>query len=99
MPGRDGLNVFNLRAYTAPVPARAGSVVRIRVRRASATATRSTRTRGRCRARMSSATSRWKPTLTYRYAFFEGDDPATAANEAFDPLFLGFHDWGTVVAG
>ena len=37
----------------------------------------------------------WKPTLTYRYAFFQGDDPDTAANEAFDPLFPGFHDWGT----
>ena len=37
----------------------------------------------------------WTPTLSYRYAFFEGDDPATAANEAFDPLFLGFYDWGT----
>ena len=30
---------------------------------------------------MSSPTS-WKPTLTYRYAFFQGDDPDTAANEA-----------------
>lgn len=36
----------------------------------------------------------WKPTLSYRYAFF-GDDPGTAANEGFDPLFLGFYDWGT----
>ena len=32
--------------------------------------------------------------LTYRYAFFQGDDPDTASNEDFDPLFLGFHDWG-----
>ena len=36
----------------------------------------------------------WKPKLSYRYAFFEGDDPATLANENFDPLFLGFYDWG-----
>ena len=36
----------------------------------------------------------WTPTFTYRYAFFEGDDPGTTNNEAFDPLFLGFHDWG-----
>ena len=36
----------------------------------------------------------WKPTFTYRYAFFQGDDPATAADEAFDPLFPGFYDWG-----
>ena len=36
----------------------------------------------------------WKPTLSYRYAAFEGDDPTTAANETFDPLLLGFNDWG-----
>ena len=37
----------------------------------------------------------WKPQFTYRYAFFQGDDPATPRNENFDPLFLGFYDWGT----
>ena len=37
----------------------------------------------------------WKPRVSYRYAFFEGDDPDTLANEAFDPLFTGFYDWGT----
>ena len=37
----------------------------------------------------------WKPAFTYRYAVFQGDNPDTAANEAFDPLFLGFYDWGT----
>jgi hypothetical protein len=35
------------------------------------------------------------PTLTYRYAYFEGDDPKTDKSEAFDPLFPGFYDWGT----
>jgi hypothetical protein len=29
----------------------------------------------------------WKPRLTYRYAFFQGDNPATIPSEAFDPLF------------
>jgi hypothetical protein len=38
---------------------------------------------------------RWKPTLSYRYASFQGDDTTTSKNEAFDPLFLGFYDWGT----
>ncbi len=37
----------------------------------------------------------WKPTLSYRYAFFAGDDPETTRSEAFDPLFPGFYDWGT----
>ena len=36
----------------------------------------------------------WQPKVSYRYAFFEGDDPGTAANEAFDGLFTGFYDWG-----
>ena len=37
----------------------------------------------------------WQPTLYYRYAFFQGDNPDTLANEAFDPLFPAFHDWGS----
>ena len=48
---------------------------------------------------MSSVDVAWKPKLSYRYAFFQGDDPETATNEAFDPLFLGFYDWGYMVAG
>ena len=38
---------------------------------------------------------KWQPTLYYRYAFYEGDNPNTAANEDFDPLFPAFHDWGS----
>jgi hypothetical protein len=37
----------------------------------------------------------WQPFLQYRYAFYEGDNPNTSANEDFDPLFPGFRDWGT----
>jgi len=37
----------------------------------------------------------WQPTLYYRYAFFQGDNPDTLANEAFDPLFPAFYDWGS----
>jgi hypothetical protein len=37
----------------------------------------------------------WQPTLYYRYAYFEGDDPDTRANEDFDPLFPAFYDWGS----
>jgi hypothetical protein len=94
MPGRDGLNVFNARAYTAPIPnlpdlafefeyatERNGDVLQ-----ADAWTFQG--------AYELSGVS-WKPTFTYRYAFFEGDDPQTAANENFDPLFLGFYDWGT----
>ena len=37
----------------------------------------------------------WKPKISYRYAIFEGDNPATPKNEAFDGLLTGFYDWGT----
>jgi hypothetical protein len=37
----------------------------------------------------------WKPKLSYRYAYFEGDDPTTAKSESFDSLLPGFYDWGT----
>lgn len=34
---------------------------------------------------------RWKPTVSYRFSHFSGDDPSTAnTNEGFDPLFFGF---------
>ena len=39
--------------------------------------------------------SSWKPRISYRYAFFSGDDPATTKNESFDMLLPGFYDWGT----
>ncbi|MEJ2298779.1 MAG: hypothetical protein P8X94_09840, partial [Woeseiaceae bacterium] len=41
----------------------------------------------------------WPLTLEYRYAFFEGDDPSTPANEAYNPLVPGFQDWGTWFQG
>jgi hypothetical protein len=36
----------------------------------------------------------WKPSLTYRYASFGGDDPNTPTREAFDaPLSSGLDEW------
>jgi hypothetical protein len=93
-PGRDGLNVLNLRAYTAPIPAHQALSLEFEYAREH-----------NGEALTSNAWSllgayelgerRWTPKLSYRYAFFQGDDPATVTNEAFDPLFLGFSDWGT----
>ncbi len=93
-PGRDGLNVFNVRAYTAPVPnvpdlsfefeyaaERNGDVLESDA--------------WTLQGAYEFSEVSWKPKISYRYAFFEGDDPETPANENFDPLFLGFYDWGT----
>ncbi len=42
----------------------------------------------------------WSPTLSYRYAFFSGDETDTDDYEAFDPLFYGFsRGWGTYYMG
>src|SRR5205085_162928 len=93
-PGRDGLNVFNVRAYTAPFPsARDWSFEFEYASERNGDALDSDAWTLLGGYEWSKAA--WKPKLSYRYAFFEGDNPDTAANEAFDPLFLGFHDWGT----
>lgn len=42
----------------------------------------------------------WTPTLTYKYAFFSGDEADTTDDEAFDPLFYGFsRGWGSHFMG
>jgi len=93
-PGRDGLNVVNLRAYTAPFAAARDLSFEVEYaseRNSEALTSDAWTLQGAYEWSQAS----WKPKLTYRYAFFEGDNPATPANEAFDPLFLGFYDWGT----
>ena len=97
-PGRDGLNVFNVRAYTAPFPRRADLSFEFEYaseRNGDALDSNAWTLQGAYE--LSDVT--WKPKLSYRYAFFQGDDPATPANEAFDPLFLGFSRLGHLVAG
>jgi len=93
-PERDGLNVFNVRAYTTPVPAAPDLSFEFEYaseRNGAALDSNAWTLLGAYQ--LSGVT--WTPKLSYRYAFFEGDDPLTSANEAFDPLFLGFYDWGT----
>jgi hypothetical protein len=92
-PGRDGLNVFDFRAYTAPVPSTPDLSFEFEyAAERNGDALDSNAWTGQGAYQFSKVT--WKPKFTYRYAFFQGDDPNTAANEAFDPLFLGFYDWG-----
>ncbi len=92
-PQRDGLDVYNLRAYTAPFPGLEALAFEAEyVKEDNGDALDSSAWSVLAGYQFSSA---WEPRLTYRYAIFEGDDPATAKNEAFDPLLTGFHDWGT----
>ena len=93
-PGRDGLNVFNVRAYTAPLPTVPDLSFEFEYaaeRNGDALDSNAWTLQGG----YTLSDVSWEPTLSYRYAFFQGDDPATPANESFDPLFLGFYDWGT----
>jgi len=94
MPNRDGMNVYNARAYTAPFKALPGLAFELeyaheqngdRLRSNAFTA----------QAGYEMQKLGWKPRLSYRYARFEGDDPKTPTNEGFDMLLPGFHDWGT----
>jgi hypothetical protein len=39
------------------------------------------------------------PVLSYRYAHFDGDDPATAKDERFREIAYGFTDWGAWYQG
>jgi hypothetical protein len=93
-PGRDGLDVYNARAYTAPIPRLTDLSFELEYaleRNGDALDSAAWTAQGAYQ--LSGVT--WKPKLSYRYALFEGDDPATPKNEAFDPLFPGFYDWGT----
>ena len=92
-PQRDGLDVYNLRAYTAPFPnLKALSFEAEYVKEDNDDALDSTAWNLLAAWQFDTT---WQPKLSYRYAIFEGDDPATAANEAFDGLLTGFYDWGT----
>ncbi len=93
-PGRDGLNVLNLRAYTAPVPRMPDLSFEFEYaaeRNGEALDSNAWTLQGAYQL----AGVTWTPKLSYRYAFFQGDDPGTARNESFDPLFQGFYEWGT----
>jgi hypothetical protein len=91
-PQRDGLDVYNVRAYTAPIPNfKALSFEAEYALEDNGDALDSTAWNVLAAYQLDMA---WQPKISYRYAFFEGDDPATPKNEAFDSLLTGFSDWG-----
>ena len=92
-PGRDGLHVFNWRTYASPSIAPDVSFEFEYASERNGDALHSNAWTLLGGYQLSSI--RFQPKVTYRYAFFQGDDPGTPANEAFDPLLLGFYDWGT----
>jgi hypothetical protein len=94
LPNRDGMNVFNLRAYTAPIPKLSDLSFELEYAYEE-NHHRMHSTAWTALGAYQLSKLPWKPKLSYRYAFFEGDNPHTPENEAFDPLYVGFYDWGT----
>jgi hypothetical protein len=93
IPNRDGMSVVNLRAYVAPLKALPDlSFGAEYAKEDNGDLLSSTAWMAQGAYQLSKVT--WKPKLSYRYAFFEGDDPTTATNEGFDALLPGFSDWG-----
>jgi hypothetical protein len=91
-PQRDGLNVYNVRAFTAPLPnLKALSFEAEYAKEDNGTKLTSNAWNLQVAYQLEST---WKPRISYRYAIFEGDDPKTATNEGFDGLLTGFYDWG-----
>ena len=92
-PQRDGLDVYNLRAFTAPFPNLKQLSFELEYAlEDNGVLLDSTAYNALAAWQFEDA---WKLKLSYRYAFFEGDDPNTVENEAFDGLFTGFYDWST----
>ena len=94
LPDRDNMSVYNLRAYVSPFKRLPGlSLGGEYAREDNGSSLGSNAWMAQAAYEFGSVT--WKPTLSYRYAYFQGDDPNTEKSEAFDPLFPGFYDWGT----
>ena len=97
-PGRDGLHMFNTRAYTAPISAVPDLSFEFEYAwERNGEALHSDAWTLQTAYQLSHI--RWTPTISYRYAFFRGDNVDTPRNEAFDPLLLGFYDWGSWFQG
>ena len=94
LPLRDGMSVYNLRAYLAPFKKLPGlSFGGEYAQEENGDLLSSTAWNAQAAYQLSSVS--WQPKLSYRYAVFEGDDPSTATDESFDMLLPGFSDWGT----
>jgi Alginate export len=92
---RNGLNVYDLRAYSAPFPNLEDLSFEFEYARED-NGPRLDSHAWTAQGAYQLSKVAWKPKISYRYAFFEGDDPATPdRNEAWDPLLPGFYDWGT----
>jgi hypothetical protein len=85
--GRDGLEVFDLRARWQPENSAAFVATEAAVQRNDRFAMRATAVTAEVGYRFAEAL--WRPEVSYRIAKFSGDDAATARFERWDPLLSG----------
>ena len=91
---REGLRTVNLRAATATLGGVPGLSFESEWAHQSSSAFRMSADAWYASLGYEAAGLRWSPSLTYRYAFFEGDDPETPAYERFDaPQSSGSDTW------
>lgn len=91
-PQLDGANVWNIRIYTQPfsVPLTIEAEWALQDNGLALNATA-----WYIQPYWSWDNVAWQPTLYYRYAFYQGDNPNTLSNENFDPMYPAFYDWGS----
>jgi hypothetical protein len=93
LPTRDGMNVYNLRAFTTPFARIPGLAFELEFAR-EVNGDLLASTAWSARGQYQFSEDGWAPRLSYRYASFQGDDPATERDENWDMLYPGFFDWG-----
>jgi hypothetical protein len=81
---REGLDVYDARAFTAPLPALPD--LSFELEYADQDGADGSAAAWTAKVAYSLSKANWTPQLSYRYAIFE---------EGFDSLFPGFYDWGT----
>jgi hypothetical protein len=86
-PGRDGLEVFNLRARWEPGQSGLFTAGEAALQKNDRFGMRATAFTGEVGYNF--AETRWQPTVSYRFARFSGDDPDTGRIERWDPLLSG----------
>ena len=96
---RDGLNVFNFRGKTKPLPSLPGLQFDGELALEENGNQVNSALGGYVGIGYEFAELPWKPRLSYRFAGFSGNRRDGPTNKAFDPLFYGQSDWGTWFQG
>jgi hypothetical protein len=93
--GRQGLWVYNLRYYSKTIPGKPGLFFKTEWAYERNSQFAMAAFAGYGEAGWNFARSKGAPVLTYRYAYFSGDNPATQRFERWDPLLTGGNgeDW------